>query len=359
MLTSAQAETAQAREALAMRDRELVQANALNSELRRCIATRDGCLEHANSVMAQLQQHQLHLHAIIDNFRAQQASSKSQLDLQARSLIGKERHVFALTERIQRLQAESTQHQSSCEEALQFMLQECQSAHRERDVALREVVSLRHQITFSKALKSASASAGVGSASRKALLASVDVGPHSEPIVRCISSTTSTRTTDTCSPSRDRSAVQYSNHTGSPVRDCVVDFYLAHSHEKQPFAAIFGVQTSPAAANHNCSSNHSKKMLLDLFEDARSTRSSQEGTASGHPDDVGGRAVEQEITECNSQVSSSSVICSSESSPTARRNTIASALKASLAGSSAGKEPNVFANQHRRRSAARSLASKY
>ena len=99
-------------------EQQLAQANTQSDELRRAIAIRDGCLEHANSVVAQLQEHKLHLHSIIDNFRAQQASSKSQLDLQARSLINKERHIFSLTEKIQRLQAESTHHQSSCEEAL-------------------------------------------------------------------------------------------------------------------------------------------------------------------------------------------------------------------------------------------------
>ncbi len=357
MLTQAQAETAHAREALAKRDQQLAQANSQINELRRDIATRDGCLQHANSVLAQLQEHKLQLYAIIDNFRAQQASSKSQLDLQARSLISKERHLFSLTEKIQCLQAESAHHQKSCEEALQFMLQECQSAFRERDTALREVVSLRHQITFSKVPKSASTSIDVGSASRKALLASVDVGPHPEPSVHSISSTTTARTADASSASRDRRAGKDSDHPRSPVRDCVVDFYLAHSHEKQPFAAMFDIQKSPAAAFDNLSPNHSKKKLLDLFGEA-SSRSSQESSESGHPHDGEALALEQDVARCNLEVSSSSFLRSSGSTPTVQQNSSAHVSNASLTGSSIGKEPRVFANQHRRRSAARSLASK-
>jgi hypothetical protein len=362
MLTQAQAETAHAREALAKRDHQLVQANSQISELRRDIATRDGCLEHANSVFAQLQEHKLHLYSIIDNFRAQQASSKSQLDLQARSLISKERHLFSLTEKIQCLQAESAHHQSSCEEALQFMLQECQSAFRERDAALREVVSLRHQITFSKVPKSTSTSSDVSSASRKALLANIDVGPHPEPSVHSVSSTTNTRTKDASSASRVMRPGKDSDHPASPARDCVVDFYLAHSHEKQPYAAMLGIQRSPAAAFDTFSPDHSKKKLLDLFGEA-SSRSSQEGSETDPPPlhDGEALALEQDIAKHLSQVSSSSLLRSSGSTPissTVQQNASAHVSNASLTGSSIGKEPRVFANQHRRRSAARSLASK-
>ena len=361
MLLQAQAETAQAREALGTLEQQLAQANTQSDELRRAIAIRDGCLEHANSVVAQLQEHKLHLHSIIDNFRAQQASSKSQLDLQARSLINKERHIFSLTEKIQRLQAESTHHQSSCEEALQFMLQECQSTSRERDAALREVVSLRNQLTFSKVLKRVSTVTSVGSATRKALLASVDVGMGrtDEPSVHAVSSTKTVHSIEALSPSLDSRNCEKLNYSGSPARDPVVGFYLAHSHEKQPFAAMFGIQTSPAAALNDLSPDLSKKKLLDLFGEVRSTEKSQEGSESGHSHGINCLA-EQEPEERNSQVNNSSLFRSSGSTPTFQQNASASLSRGSLAGSRVGKEPRVFANQHRRRSAAaRSLASKH
>lgn len=349
MLLQAQAETAQAREALGTLEQQLAQAKSQSDELRRAIAIRDGCLEHANSVVAQLQEHKLHLHSIIDNFRAQQASSKAQLDLQARSLINKERHIFSLTEKIQRLQAEFTHHQSSCEEALQFMLQECQSTSRERDAALREVVSLRNQLTFSKVLKRVSTITGVGSATRKALLASVDVGmgQTDEPLVHNVPSTKTAHSIEALSSSLDRRNCEKLNYSGSPARDPVVDFYLAHSHEKQHF----GIQTSPAAAINKISPDFSKKKLLDLFGEARNA---EEGSESGRSDGINFFALEQEPEE------HSSLFRSSGSTPTVQQNASASLSRGSLAGSRVGKEPRVFANQHRRRSAAaRNLASKH
>ena len=355
MLTQAQAETSQAREELTKQNQQLAQANSLNSELRRAIAMRDGCLEHANSVITQLQEHKFHLYSIIDNFRAQQASSKSQIDSQARSLISKERHIFSLSENIERLQAESTNHQQSCEEALQFMLQECQAASRERDAALREVVSLRHQITHSKSLKSGST--GLGSASRKAMIASLDVGPRPEPFVNSMSSTITahavTAVTHTDSACKD------AHNTVSPVRDHAVYFYLAHSHKKQPYAAMYGTQTSPAVVDGTHSPDFSKrKLLMDLFGDESSPGSSREVHESRHPEGVEPIALEQEIAEHNLLVTRSSLTGSSRSTPTANQSLSASNSNSLVAGSSTGKESRVFTNQQRRRSAARSLASK-
>ena len=354
MLMQSQAETAQAREALALRDQQLAQANTQNGELRRAMALRDGCLEHANSALAQLQHHKLHLYTIIDNFRAQQASSKSQLDLQARTLISKERHIFSLTERIQRLQVESAQHQGSCEEALQFMLHECQSVSRDRDAAMRELVSLRHQITHSRTPQSNSSSVGIGSSIRKAMLASLDVGPRSE---RCFQVTTNSSASDANAvdagaASRDgvlRSKPQKSlNHAESPAADRVVDFYLAHSHKKKPFAAMFGNQGSQTDDINHVSPGDSRKTLLDLFGDVCSSSSDE----SSDPDVVEAHAIEQQSAEYNSRGCSRST-----PPPSVKQIGSASMSKASATGSSTSKEPRVFVNQHRRRAAARSLAS--
>ena len=356
MLTQAQAETSQAREELTKQNQQLAQANSLNSELRRAIAMRDGCLEHANSVITQLQEHKFHLYSIIDNFRAQQASSKSQIDLQARSLISKERHIFSLSENIERLQAESTNHQKSCEEALQFMLQECQAASRERDAALREVVSLRHQITHSKSLKSGST--GLGSASRKAMIASLDVGPRPEPFVNSMSSTITAHAV-TAVTHTDSNACKDAHNTVSPVRDHAVYFYLAHSHKKQPYAAMYGTQTSPAVVDGTHSPDFSKrKLLMDLFGDESSLGSSRKVPESGHSEGVESIALEQEIAKHNLLVTRSSLTGSSGSTPTANQSLSASNSNSLVAGSSTGKESRVFTNQQRRRSAARSLASK-
>jgi hypothetical protein len=359
MLTQAHAETNQVREALTCRDHQLAQANAQIGELRRAIALRDGCLEHANSVVAQLQEHKLHLYSIIDNFRAQQASSKSQLDLQARSLISKERHIFALTEKIQRVQLESANHQSSCEEALKFMLQECQSASRDRDAALGEVVSLRLQITDSKSFKGSSSAGSLGSASRKAMLASLDVGSNAQLPGRHDSSTKKiAHGIQLDSKSHGGETGRHSNFTESPsTRDHVVDFYLAHSHEKRPYTAMYGTRTSPAGTTNHRSPDYSKKKLLDLFGDVSSARTSQDGGDSDQPDYVEAQTLEQDIADHNSQISSNSLLGSFQSTPALQPNSSASKSKASLASSSVDNEAGVFTNQHRRRSAARSLAS--
>lgn len=355
MLTQAQAETSQAREELTKQNQQLAQANSLNSELRRAIALRDGCLEHANSVITQLQEHKFHLYSIIDNFRAQQASSKSQIDLQARSLISKERHIFSLSENIERLQAESTNHQKSCEEALQFMLQECQAASRERDAALREVVSLRHQITHSKSLKGGST--GLGSASRKAMIASLDVGPRPEPFANSKSSTITAHAVATVTHN-DSNSCNDAQNTVSPVRDHAVYFYLAHSHEKQPYAAMYGTQTSAVVEGTHSPDFSKRKLLMDLFGDESSPGSSPEVHESRHPEGVEPIALEQEIAEHNLLVTRSSLTGSSRSTPTANQSLSASNSNSLVAGSSTGKESRVFTNQQRRRSAARSLASK-
>ncbi len=365
MLSQAQAETSQAREALSLRDLQLSQANALNGELRTAIALRDGCLEHANSAVAQLQQHKLHLYTIIDSFRAQQAASKSQLDLQARALISKERHIFSLNERIQRLQTEFAHHQSSCEEALQFMLHECKSVSCDRDAAMRELVSLRHQVTHSKALQSNAACGGIGSSARKAMLASLDVGPRLE---HCHPITTNLSARDASASSAGAAARHGNLHSTpqndshrveSPAPDRVIDFYLAHSHKKQPFAAMFGALAAPADGAHHDSAFDSSKTLLHLFGDLCSSSSSQHSDEDRDSDVIDAHALELNSAERNSHLSKSSGHHGSSRStptPTAQQLGSASMSKASAASSSTGKEPRVFVNQHRRRAAARSLA---
>jgi hypothetical protein len=359
MLTQAHAESAQMREALVLRDQQLSYANTQIGELRRAIALRDGCLQHANSVVAQLQEHKLHLYSIIDNFRAQQAASKSQLDLQARSLINKERHIFTLTEKIQRLKLESANHHSSCEEALQFMVQECQSASRDRDAALSEVMSLRLQSTDSKSIKGSSMANHLGSASRKALLASLDVGSGSEHLARSYSSMSTARAMHSHSIPHEGETARDLNIVESPPYDNVVDFYLALSHEKGPLAAMIGSQASPAGAKKRFSPDCSKKKLLDLFGDVSSTRTSQDGSInSDQHNDVEVLAVAQEVADHNSQISSTSLLGSSRSSPALQSNLSASKSKTSPVSASIDSVAGFFTNQQRRRTAARSLAGK-
>jgi hypothetical protein len=358
MLTQAHADTAQTREALVIRDQQLLHANTQIGELRRAIALRDGCLEHASNVVAQLQEHKLYLHSIIDNFRAQQAASKSQLDLQACSLINKERHIFTLTEKIQRMKLESANLQRSCEEALQFMLQECQSASRDRDAALDDMASLRLQIAGINSFKCSSMTSGLDFSSRKAILASLDVGSGPEQSKHLNSSMQTIRAVHLQTTSHGGKTGRDLNIVESPTCDHVVDFYLVHSHDKRLFATTNGIQTSPTGALNHCSRDHSPQKLLDTFGNVSSTRTSQDGPDHDQNNVVEGLALSQVVEDHNSRISSSSLVGSSSSIPASQPNSSTSKSKASLASACIDNDAGLFTNQHRRRTAARSLASK-
>ena len=121
---------------------------------------------------------------------------------------------------------------------------------------------------------------------------------------------------------------------------------------------MYGTQTSAVVEGTHSPDFSKRKLLMDLFGDESSLGSSRKVPESGHSEGVESIALEQEIAKHNLLVTRSSLTGSSGSTPTANQSLSASNSNSLVAGSSTGKESRVFTNQQRRRSAARSLASK-